>query len=396
MNSKDERVLNKFKQYLQIQTVHPNPNYEEAIKFLENYSKEFLLNFESFELVKDNPIGHIFIEGTEPNIPSILLNSHIDVVPADTNNWKFDPFSAKEEDNKIYARGTQDMKCVGIQHLESIGRLVESGFKFKRSIHITFVPGEEVGGHVGMEMLVKSGIIKKWNIGVAFDEGLANPSEKFTVFYGEKAPWWILFTAEGNVGHGSQFIENTAIQKIYSVMTKLTEFRNKQLEILKKDPNKTISDVHTLNITQIKAATPSEKSINVIPSKATLACDIRITPKKSMEEIQKLIDEICESCNVQYQFLQHTPINNLTDLESQWFKTFESSCKELGIEIEPQIFPAATDSRYLRQLGIPAIGFSPMNNTPILLHGNNEFLDRDIFLKGVHYFMKIFSDISKI
>jgi len=31
-------------------------------------------------------------------------------------NWKYDPFSAKMEGNgDIYARGSQDMKCVGMQ-----------------------------------------------------------------------------------------------------------------------------------------------------------------------------------------------------------------------------------------------------------------------------------------
>jgi aminoacylase len=40
--------------------------------------------------------------------------------------------------------------------------------------------------------------------------------------------------------------------------------------------------------------------------------------------------------------------------------------------LEPQIFPAATDSRYLRQLGVPALGFSPMRHTPVLLHDNDE------------------------
>ncbi len=33
-------------------------------------------------------------------------------------------------------------------------------------------------------------VFKSLNIGLALDEGLANPTEKFTVFYGERAVWW--------------------------------------------------------------------------------------------------------------------------------------------------------------------------------------------------------------
>ena len=48
----------------------------------------------------------------------------------------------------------QDMKCVGIQHLEAIRRLRAAGRRFKRTIHLTFVPDEEIGGLEGMAMFV--------------------------------------------------------------------------------------------------------------------------------------------------------------------------------------------------------------------------------------------------
>jgi hypothetical protein len=46
------------------------------------------------------------------------------------------------------------MKCVGIQHLEAIRRLRAAGRRFKRTIHLTFVPDEEIGGLDGMAMFV--------------------------------------------------------------------------------------------------------------------------------------------------------------------------------------------------------------------------------------------------
>jgi len=32
---------------------------------------------------------------------------------------------------------------------------------------------------------------KNLNVALALDEGLANPTDKFTVFYGERAVWWL-------------------------------------------------------------------------------------------------------------------------------------------------------------------------------------------------------------
>ena len=64
--------------------------------------------------------------------------------------------------------------------------------------------------------------------------------------------------------------------------------------------------------------------------------------------------------------------------------------------VKPQIFPAGTDSRYLRELGIPAIGFSPMNNTPILLHDHNEFLNENVFLEGINIFTDIIENVANV
>ena len=78
--------------------------------------------------------------GTDPSLPSLLLNSHTDVVPVYPECWKHDPFEAVKEDNgDIYARGTQDMKSVGIQHIEAIYRLkVLQKKTFKRTIHLWY------------------------------------------------------------------------------------------------------------------------------------------------------------------------------------------------------------------------------------------------------------------
>lgn len=56
--------------------------------------------------------------------------------------WTHKPFSAYvDEKGNIFARGSQDMKSVGIQYLEAIRRLKLQGVSLRRTIHISFVPG---------------------------------------------------------------------------------------------------------------------------------------------------------------------------------------------------------------------------------------------------------------
>lgn len=67
--------------------------------------------------------------------------------------------------------------------------------------------------------------------------------------------------------------------------------------------------------------------------------------------------------------------------------------QKLGVPVEAEVFPAATDSRFLRQAGIPALGFSPMNKTEVLLHEHNEKLHQDTFLRGIEVYEAIFKDL---
>ena len=65
------------------------------------------------------------------------------------------------------------MKCVGIQHIEAVRRLKNAGKRFNRTIHLTFVSDEELGGGDGMQKFVRTPEFKAMNVGFTLDEGLA-------------------------------------------------------------------------------------------------------------------------------------------------------------------------------------------------------------------------------
>uniref|UniRef100_A0A6V7LZA3 Peptidase M20 dimerisation domain-containing protein n=1 Tax=Bracon brevicornis TaxID=1563983 RepID=A0A6V7LZA3_9HYME len=47
-------------------------------------------------------------------------------------------------------------------------------------------------------------------------------------------------------------------------------------------------------------------------------------------------------------------------------------------------------------MGIPAICFSPMNKTPIKLHDHDEFLNKNIFLRGIEIYMSLISALANV
>lgn len=67
-----------------------------------------------------------------------------------------------------------------------------------------------------------------------------------------------------------------------------------------------------------------------------------------------------------------------------------------NLEIRPHVCPGGTDSRFIRSKGIPALGFSPINNTPILLHDHDEYIRADSYLHGIEVYTKVIPAIANV
>jgi len=59
------------------------------------------------------------------------------------------------------------------------------------------------------------------------------------------------------------------------------------------------------------------------------------------------------------------------------------------MKMEPRVFPAATDSRFLRALGIRALGFSPMRSTEVMLHENDEYIEERNYVEGISVYVTL-------
>jgi len=251
----------------------------------------------------------------------------------------------------------------------------------------------------------------------------------YSVFYGERLPWWIKVTANGNTGHASRFIEGTAVEQIMAVATKALNFRLQQYELLHgcgdqsnsssstshHDHNcshsvaakkrSTLGDVTTLNITRLHTGGGEVEAYNVVPAVCEMALDIRISPLVPPDEMRAALQQWCEEAEAAVTGLpaaggvtweyhvnkgQQHAVTSTSPAENPWWEIFTTCLKQqCGAECDDMIFPAATDSRFLRALGIKAIGFSPMRNSPILLHEHDEYLDMAVFVEGCNVYEKL-------
>ncbi|KAI9139402.1 hypothetical protein BKA69DRAFT_1086078 [Paraphysoderma sedebokerense] len=398
---KEEHIaVTRFREFLRVKTVQPNPDYTSCLQFLQKYADELNLPVKTIELAPGKPIIILTWAGSDPQLQSVILNCHSDVVPVFEEHWNHPPFAAdKTENGDIFARGSQDMKCVGIQYLEAIRVLKKKGFKPRRTFYICFVPDEEIGGHDGVELFVNTNEFKAMNVGLVLDEGLANPDNSYKVYYGERAPWWVRVIVKGQTGHGSQFIEDTAGPKLNRVISRFLEFRESELNRLNTEKHSDgrsldIGDVTTINLTMLNGGV----QFNVIPEELEVGFDIRISPDLPISKFEKMMKEWCSEPGVSYAFKQHTPANFVCPLTSNnpWWTAIQKTSGTLNAPITPAVFPASTDSRYFRRKGIPAIGISPMRNTPILLHCHNEYLNEKVFLDGVDWYECLLPNLDKV
>lgn len=165
---------------------------DECVSFLRRQAQHLNLPVQVHNCDGNAPKPFVLITwtGTDPTEGAILLNSHMDVVPVYRESWTHDPFGAElDAEGRIFGRGAQDMKCVGTQYLGAIRELQKQGFVPRRTIHVLFVPDEEIGGKEGMWQIVKSKEFRNLNVAFVLDEGIASETDRFIVYYGDRAAW---------------------------------------------------------------------------------------------------------------------------------------------------------------------------------------------------------------
>lgn len=227
-------------------------------------------------------------KGSQPELPSIMLNSHMDVVPAYDEFWTYPPFAAEMDENgNIYARGAQDMKANAMQYLAAIRALKRDGIdRLKRTIHIVFVPDEEVGTR-GMAGFVRTDEFKALGaIGFFLDEGglILNDEGVLYVFCGERTMWQVELIFNGNSGHGARLFENTPGEKLSFVVNKFMELRKEELRKF-NELKYPYGNVTSINLTILKGGVLR----NVVPAEFSATFDIRLAAHVDVDAFEQMV-----------------------------------------------------------------------------------------------------------
>jgi aminoacylase len=125
---------------------------------------------------------------------------------------------------------------------------------------------------------------------------------------------------------------------------------------------------------------------------------MRLPPSMDLNELNSQCQSWAVSNGVSYERLVgvlENPVTSIDPAESRWWKTFSETCQQLHLDVKPEIFPAATDSRFLRRIGVQCLGFTPLPRTPVLLHDHDERIDINIYIQGLDIYSALIKALAE-
>jgi acetylornithine deacetylase/succinyl-diaminopimelate desuccinylase-like protein len=393
---------------IKIQSVNPPGGETKAAQYLKHLFDQYRI---PNEIIEPEPGRASFVAHIGEGEKKLLYLSHTDVVPA-SDGWDFPPFSGEIKDGFVHGRGAIDCKGLAAVEACAVIQLAQTAH-LNGELIFAATADEEVGGALGAGILSEK-YPDKIRADFAINEGdeplTINGKTYHSISVGEKGPAWMKLTAKGISSHGSVPVsEHNAVVKMAKVIIGLAQYQpHIVLTPQTKSLLQTIAQLDGINdeinvanaddilrklrdntvlpyLSAITRMTISPDVIhggvktNIVPDSCEAQVDIRILPGQSWEYVLNELKEILG--DVQAEPLQyHLP--SFSSSDSKYYHLVEETLKEYVGDgpILQTISTGATDSRYLREMGIPSygIGVLTLNMDKALsdsVHGKNEKID---------------------
>ena len=336
--------------------------------------------------------------------PSLAFVGHLDVVPAEPQDWTHAPFEGVVDDEGyLYGRGAVDMKNEVAARAVAMAELARSGFSPSGDLWLLAVADEEDGtADVGMRWLLEQRPDIRPDHAVNEGGGerfeLTDGRTMVTVSVGEKGTYPARVTALGEAGHASTpTIGRNAVPLLAELVRRVgrgvptvrhREMLASILAVLVPGETAATDDtVVTHRLEQARSLHPMLEHLlpalagttmaptmlaaspkrNVMPARASVELDCRILPGTSAAEVEAEVRAVLGS-DIGYELTWPEELipgtgSSLAGPLAEAITEFVAA--ELpSTEVLPVLCTGFTDSFYLRQVGTTSYGFSPFLTTP--------------------------------
>jgi len=350
----DLNPLSLTQKLLSFNTVNPPGNERDCAKYCGSLLEEvgFEVKYLEFADKRTSVIAHMRGTGGKP---AICFTGHLDTVPLGTAAWHKDPFDGEVNGDRVYGRGSSDMKA-GVAAMLLMARRLAKMSNAEAAVTLILTAGEET---------CCEGAYHVARLGNALGEAgaiiVGEPTFNYPLI-GHKGCVRFELTTEGVTAHASMpELGDNAIHKAALAVTKLQEFDfHTSAHPLLGAP--------TLNIGTISGGI----NINSVPDKARIGIDIRTIPGKDHKEIQESIQEALGQ-DIKVKLLEEAR-SIATDFEQEWVQQVcEIMAGILGERPAPSAASFFTDASVLTPAydNPPTIILGP--GEPAMAHKTDEY-----------------------
>ena len=360
----------------------------DLIKFIENYLND--LNIKS-ELIYDETKNKANLFTTiGPNLQGgIVLSGHTDVVPITKQNWTSDPFILTERDNKLFGRGSSDMKGFIAIVLSRVSAMVEK--KLKKPIHLAFSYDEEIGC-VGVHSLLD--LIKKKSINPEFC--IVGEPTSMEMVIGHKGKHAYDVKVDGLSCHSGQAPYGVNAINYASKLINYIEEINKEKSIKGPFDNEYEIPYSTLHTGLIKGGT----ILNIVPNLCEFEFEIRHLAEDDPLEIIQRIKQYTEELLIK----EMHNISSKTNIEinekinypglniSESISPVKQVKELLGNSSHKKVIFGTEGGLFKRELNLPTIICGPGSIDQA--HKPDEFISIQQIEKGGTFIDKLINNCS--
>ena len=265
---KEEEITNLAQELIKIPS-DETAGEKEVCEYLESYLKSLGMKVRLQEVLPNRPNIIAEVIGDEVG-KSIMFNGHVDTVPiGDIKKWSMDPYSAIIKDNKLFGRGSTDMKGAIASMIIAMKFIMNNVEKFNGKIIFTGVMAEETTG-LGTQKIVEENI--KTDMAV-----VGEPSDE-KIYRAHKGTMWFNLSTYGKLEHSSESNSesNNAIINMMKLIMEINEI-SKELETIENN----LVGHPSINIGLIDGGTKQ----NMIADSCRISIDRRTLPEEKTDEI---------------------------------------------------------------------------------------------------------------
>jgi acetylornithine deacetylase len=375
--------LEKIKELVQFNTVSRDSNLP-LIDYIANYLDD--LGIRSHRVESPDGKKSNLYASVGPNEPGgVVLSGHTDVVPTDGQDWNTDPFAPEVKENRLYGRGTCDMKGF----IGTALALVPEMSSLVKPIHFAWSYDEEVGCKGAPSMIAE--LSKHLPEPEAVIVGEPTLMRAIT---GHKGMVTLTTSILGFEAHSSQTHRGVSavmtaaklVEKLNSMATELAEQTNIDTGF---EPHHS-----TIHVGVIRGGT----AINIISRHCEFQWDIRCIPnddpKTIIDEFEKYCrDEVLPSMR---SISSDCAIGTEVTASAPAFLMSESPAMgllaSLGTQPTEQHAPYVAEAGQFQAAGFPTVVCGPGSIDQA--HKPNEFIALDQVNQGEHLLRKLISRLS--